>query len=99
MNRTAFATLAAASLLAAAPAFAAEVLDQQAAAPDVAGRAGATAVEDVVVTANRSAQPIERVGASVTVLTQAALEARQTPVVAELLAQCETPAVPATVSG
>ncbi|WP_433951951.1 hypothetical protein [Brevundimonas diminuta] len=77
MNRTAFAALAAASLLAAAPAFAAEVLDQQAAAPDVAGRAGATAVEDVVVTANRSAQPIERVGASVTVLTQAAIEARQ----------------------
>lgn len=97
MNRTAFATLAAASLLAAAPAFAAEVLDQQAAAPDVAGRAGATAVEDVVVTANRSAQPIERVGASVTVLTQAALEARQTPVVAELLAQ--TPGVSFTRNG
>jgi len=97
MNRTAFAALAAASLLAAAPAFAAEVLDQQAAAPDVAGRAGATAVEDVVVTANRSAQPIERVGASVTVLTQAALEARQTPVVAELLAQ--TPGVSFTRNG
>lgn len=91
MNRTAFAALAAASLLAAAPAFAAEVADQQAAAPDVAGRAGATAVEDVVVTANRSAQPIERVGASVTVLTQAAIEARQTTAVAELLAQ--TPSV------
>ena len=97
MNRTAFATLAAASLLAAAPAFAAEVVDQQAAAPDVAGRAGATAVEDVVVTANRSAQPIERVGASVTVLTQAAIEARQTPVVAELLAQ--TPGVSFTRNG
>ncbi len=97
MNRTAFAALAAASLLAAAPAFAAEVLDQQAAAPDVAGRAGATAVEDVVVTANRSAQPIERVGASVTVLTQAAIEARQTPVVAELLAQ--TPGVSFTRNG
>lgn len=97
MNRTAFATLAAASLLAAAPAFAAEVLDQQAAAPDVAGRAGATAVEDVVVTANRSAQPIERVGASVTVLTQAAIEARQTPAVVELLAQ--TPGVSFTRNG
>lgn len=91
MNRTAFAPLAAASLLAAAPSFAAEALDQQAAAPDVAGRAGATAVEDVVVTANRSAQPIERVGASVAVLTQAAIEARQTTAVAELLAQ--TPGV------
>ncbi|MGU3454891.1 TonB-dependent receptor plug domain-containing protein [Brevundimonas sp. M1A4_2e] len=91
MNRTACAALAAASLLAAAPSFAAEALDQQAAAPDVAGRAGATAVEDVVVTANRSAQPIERVGASVAVLTQAAIEARQTTAVAELLAQ--TPGV------
>ncbi|WP_313577192.1 TonB-dependent receptor domain-containing protein [Brevundimonas sp.] len=97
MNRTAFATLAAASLLAAAPAFAVETVDQQAAAPDVAGRAGATAVEDVVVTANRSAQPIERVGASVTVLTQAAIEARQTPAVVELLAQ--TPGVSFTRNG
>lgn len=94
MNRTAFATLAAASLLSAAPAFAEE---QQAAAPDVAGRAGATAVADVIVTANRSAQPIERVGASVTVLTQAAIEARQTAVVAELLAQ--TPGVSFTRNG
>jgi vitamin B12 transporter len=91
LNRTAFAALAAASLLAAAPSYAAEGADQQAAAPDVAGRAGATAVEDVVVTANRSAQPIERVGASVTVLTQAAIEARQATAVAELLAQ--TPSV------
>ncbi len=97
MNRTAFATLAAASLLTAAPAFAAEITDQQAAAPDVAGRAGATAVADVIVTANRSAQPIERVGASVTVLTQAAIEARQTPAVAELLAQ--TPGVSFTRNG
>ncbi len=97
MNRTAFATLAAASLLAAAPAFAVETVDQQAAAPDVAGRAGATAVEDVVVTANRSAQPIERVGASVTVLTQAAIEARQTSAVVELLAQ--TPGVSFTRNG
>jgi len=91
LNRTALTVLAAASLLAAAPSFAAEALEQQAAAPDVAGRAGATAVEDVIVTANRSAQPIERVGASVAVLTQAAIEARQTTAVAELLAQ--TPGV------
>lgn len=98
MNRTAFATLAAASLLAAAPALAVEVdIDQQAAAPDVAGRAAATAVADVVVAANRTAQPIERVGASVAVLTQAAIEARQTPAVAELLAQ--TPGVNYTRNG
>lgn len=96
MNRIAYASLAAASLLAAFPAVA-EITDQQAAAPDVAGRAGATAVADVIVTANRSAQPIERVGASVTVLTQAAIEARQTPAVAELLAQ--TPGVSFTRNG
>ncbi len=96
MNRIAYASLAAASLLAAFPAVA-EITDQQAAAPDVAGRAGATAVADVIVTANRSAQPIERVGASVTVLTQAAIETRQTPAVAELLAQ--TPGVSFTRNG
>ena len=96
MNRIAYATLAAASLLAAFPAAAVET-DQQAAAPDVAGRAAATQVEDVVVTANRSAQPIERVGASVTVLTQAALENRQTTAVVELLA--ETPGVSYTRNG
>ena len=96
MNRIAYASLAAASLLAAFPAVA-EITDQQAAAPDVAGRAGATALADVIVTANRSAQPIERVGASVTVLTQAAIEARQTPAVAELLAQ--TPGVSFTRNG
>ena len=96
MNRIAYASLAAASLLAAFPAVA-EITDQQAPAPDVAGRAGATALADVIVTANRSAQPIERVGASVTVLTQAAIEARQTPAVAELLAQ--TPGVSFTRNG
>src|SRR5690606_13731733 len=52
MNRIAYAALAAASFLAAAPAFAVAVeTDQQAAAPDVAGRAGASAVADVIVTA------------------------------------------------
>jgi vitamin B12 transporter len=96
MNRIAYASLAAASLLAAFPA-AAEELDQQAAAPDVAGRAAATQVSDVIVTANRSAQPAQRVGASVTVLTQATLENRQTTAVAELLAQ--TPGVSYTRNG
>lgn len=97
MNRTAFAALAAASLLAAAPAFAEVALDQQAAVPDVAGRAAATAVADVVVTANRTAQPVDRVGASVAVLTQAAIETRQIPAVAEFLAQ--TPGVTYTRNG
>jgi vitamin B12 transporter len=41
MNRIAYASLAAASLLAAFPAVA-EITDQQAAAPDVAGRGGAS---------------------------------------------------------
>lgn len=96
MNRIAYASLAAASLLAAFPAVADEV-DQKAAAPDVAGRAAASQVADVIVTANRSAQPAQRVGASVTVLTQAAIEARQNPAVAELLAQ--TPGVSYTRNG
>ena len=90
MRRLTTVQIAVAALLAASPAFAYEA-DQQASLPDVAGRSGATAVEDVVVTANRSAQPVERVGASVTILTHAAIENAQTPVVSELLVQ--TPGV------
>lgn len=84
MRRYATVPLAASALLISAPAFA-EDLDQVASRPDVAGIAGASAVEDVVVTANRSAQPIDRVGASVSVLTRAAIENAQRPAVSELL--------------
>jgi vitamin B12 transporter len=64
---------------------------QQAPDPDVAGRAGAGAVAEVVVTATRSAQPIERIGSSVTVLTDAEIKASQATTAVELLAQ--TPGV------
>ena len=99
MSRSAFAILAAASLLAAYPhhARADDGLDQQASRPDVAGGAGATGLPDVVVTANRTAQPLERVGASVTVLTQAAIDQRQAVPVLELLAS--TPGVSFTRNG
>lgn len=61
--------------------------DQKAPEADVAGATGANGVAEVVVTATRSAQPIEKVGASVTVLTQPAIEASQAISVTELLAQ------------
>lgn len=85
------------SLLAASPVLADEALDQLAARPDAAGLGAASALPDVVVTANRTAQPIERVGASVTVLTGALIEQRQTAPVLELLAT--TPGVSFTRNG
>ena len=50
-----------------------------------------TEVAEVVVTATRTAQPIEKVGASVTVLTEPVIQASQAISVTELLAQ--TPSV------
>lgn len=82
MTRRNPAYLAAASLLAAFPAMAADN-DQQASAPDVA--AAPSQLADVIVTANRAEQPLERVGASVTVLNQAAIEAAQSTALVELL--------------
>lgn len=82
MTRRNPAYLAAAGLLAAFPAMAVEA-DQQAAAPDVA--AAPSQLADVIVTANRTEQPLERVGASVTVLNQAAIEAAQSTALVELL--------------
>lgn len=82
MTRRNPAYLAAASVLAAFPAMAVEA-DQQAAAPDVA--AAPSQLADVIVTANRTEQPLERVGASVTVLNQAAIEAAQSTALVELL--------------
>lgn len=61
--------------------------DQKAPEADVAGATGANGVAEVVVTATRTAQPIEKVGASVTVLTQPAIEASQAISITELLAQ------------
>lgn len=71
--------------------------DQKAPEPDVAGTTGANGVAELVVTATRTAQPIEKVGASVTVLTQGAIEASQAISVVELLAQ--TPGVSFTRNG
>lgn len=72
-----------------------------AAAPASAQTARAVAdpslLDDVVVTANRSAQPVERVGQSVTVLTAEAIEADQTVAVAELLSR--TPGVISSSTG
>lgn len=65
--------------------------EQKAPEADVAGRTGATAVAELVVTATRSPQPIEKVGASVTVLTTEAIVASQATSAVELLAQ--TPSV------
>lgn len=84
MIRAFFSTTALASILIAGPAMAD---DQKAPEADVAGATGANGVAELVVTATRTAQPIEKVGASVTVLTQAAIEASQAISVVELLAQ------------
>lgn len=65
--------------------------EQRAPETDVAGKAGATAVAELVVTATRSLQPIEKIGASVTVLTPEAIKASQAISAVELLAQ--TPSV------
>lgn len=54
-------------------------------------------LEDVVVTANRSAQSADRVGQSVTVLTAATIEANQTVGVADLLVR--TPGVSLSRTG
>lgn len=61
--------------------------EQKAPEADVAGAVGANGVAELVVTATRTAQPIEKVGASVTVLTQPVIEASQAISVTELLAQ------------
>jgi vitamin B12 transporter len=61
--------------------------EQKAPEADVAGKAGANGVAELVVTATRTAQPIQKIGQSVTVLTQAAIEASQAISITELLAQ------------
>lgn len=95
MNRLLFPAAGLAVLLS-SQAFAAG-LDQQAAAPSVADRTASTALADIVVTANRSAQEIDKVGPSVTVLTQAALEAAQATAVPDVLAT--TPGISFTRNG
>jgi vitamin B12 transporter len=48
---------------------------------------GEDSLDEVVVVANRAPEPLSKVGNSVTVLTEAAIQASQLPVVADLLAQ------------
>ena len=59
--------------------------------PDIAGAAAANAVSEVVVSANRTPEPLEKVGQSVTVLTLPQIRADQELVVSDILAR--TPGV------
>jgi vitamin B12 transporter len=95
MIRTFLSSTALSTLLIAGTAMAAD--EQKAPEADVAGKAGANGVAELVVTATRTAQPIQKIGASVTVLTQSAIEASQALSVSELLAQ--TPGVSFTRNG
>jgi len=63
----------------------------QASAPDEAGGAAATAVPQIVVTANRAPLPIDKVGQSVTVLTEDDIRLDQETAVSDILAR--TPGV------
>lgn len=65
--------------------------------PAAAAVTDSTLLEDIVVTANRSAQAADRVGQSVTVLTAEEIEASQTVAVADLLIR--TPGVSLSRNG
>ena len=68
-----------------------------ASAPDVAGPEAARAVAEVVVTANRSPQPGDRVAQTVAVLDAARIKASQTVLVSDLIARL--PGVATTRNG
>ena len=72
-------------------------LAQVAPAPDPADASAANQVETVVVTANRSAKPIDQVGQSVTLLTAPQIQLDQETGVADILAR--TPGVVVTRNG
>ncbi len=69
----------------------------QAPAPDGAGAAAATTIEQVVVTANRALTPVDDVGQQVTVLTLPQIRLDQETGVADILAR--TPGVVVTRNG
>ena len=95
-ERFSFAALAFAAI--ALPASAAEVdSGAQASAPDEAGTAAATAVERVVVTANRSPTDADQVGQSFTVLTLDQIRKDQEISVADIVAR--TPGVTLSRNG
>ncbi len=69
----------------------------QAPSPDIAGSVAATTAEQVVVTANRSATPVDQVGQQATVLTAPQIRLDQETSVADILAR--TPGVVLTRNG
>lgn len=76
------------SLIVLAAAFAAraeEAPSNPASSPDLAGSSAANAANAIVVVANRTAQPAEKVGQSVTVLTLPQIQADQEIVVSDVL--------------
>ena len=75
----------------------ASLAQPQAPSPDVAGSVAATTVEQVVVTANRSATPADQVGQQVTLLTAPQIQLDQETSVADILAR--TPGVVLTRNG
>lgn len=89
MKKTLIASAATAALLLVAQAASAQTASNAVADPAL--------LEDVVVTANRSAQAADRVGQSVTVLTTEAIEASQAVGVADLLIR--TPGVTLSRNG
>lgn len=88
MKKTLTASAATAALL---------LIADTAAAQSAAAVTDPSLLDDVVVTANRSAQAADRVGQSVTVLTTADIQASQTVAVADLLIR--TPGVNVTRTG
>jgi vitamin B12 transporter len=68
-----------------------------ASSPDVAGAVAANALDQVVVVANRTAEPLDKVGQSFTVLTLEQIRADQEPVVSDILAR--TPGVTVSRNG
>jgi vitamin B12 transporter len=85
------------AFLLATPAPYAALAQTQAPSPDVAGSVAATTTEQVVVTANRSAAPVDQVGQQVTVLTLPQIRLDQETGVADMLAR--TPGVVVTRNG
>ena len=80
MKRLLISTTSLFSIVTAVHAFA-----QQAPTPDVAGKAAAE-VDEIVVTATRTPQRLDRIGSSITVVTREEIEQRQIVVVSDLLA-------------
>jgi len=86
MKRILVSTVSLITLFASVHAFA----DADAPDPDVAGK-GVMGVEDIVVSATRTPQKLDRIGSSITILDATAIQSSQAVVVSDLLSQ--TPGV------